>query len=304
MSIITKTSANSLFPFDSGNKYYEEDASSNKEALLNAESKLSAAATCISTGVIGARILKQIDRLPISKAGLNIISTVGLITSASLLIGGYSITRLKLADLERGPPVNESTSLTKEQIVEFISRAKAVQTIKLLSEESIAHLTNLVALLEEADPKAEWVYFLPEERVKIVEAARELEGIEKRAKTKEEIQRFRMKLTPKEIKPFSVQEFDIGPGAIIRWNQPLKGDVVINHLAYELESQIAQLEAEDEKADIGPFAYSQLEKLCIRLLPKVSIGEIQQIGEKVGGLRRSTSKMNLSKLNLMVSENE
>lgn len=298
MSIIIKTTSNELFPFDSGNKYYEEVVSANKEALLSAETKLSVASSVISTGLIGARVLKQFDKLPISNQGLNVLSTVGLIASAALLIGGYSITRAQLSNLDVTPQINASTSLTQEQIAELVSRAKDAQTIKLFSQDSSRHLTYLISVLELADAASQ-VYFPPEERRKIVAAVKELEGIEKRAKTKEEIQRLKQKLAV-HTRRFIVDEHEngenpnVGPSAIIKWDKKRKEkDVKFSYCADLLEKIDSQLKENEEKADIGPWAYDLLGVPVRLILPQLRVHSVPQIGAKSGGLRRSPTFNNL-----------
>lgn len=282
MTIITKTSSNSLFP---GN---------NREEILNTESKCILTSMIISTGLIGARILKQMDKLPISDASLNVVNTVGLITSTAILLGGTLITRSQLP-----PAIDASNTLTKGQIVEFISRAKTAKTVKLLSEGSANHLNKLLSLLEEADPKDELVYFPTEDRHAIVDAVRELEGVEKRAKTKEEIQGLRQKLGPFE-KRFTVEEFEdgenlnVGPSGIIKRNKNRRPrDVETNDCADKLKASEEQLKGLGDKADIGPEVNSVLEKRGIHFLVQGEQRKVVRVGSKVGGLRRSPTSDNL-----------
>lgn len=276
MTIITKTSSNSLFP------------ANNREEILNAESKCILTSMAISTGLIGARILKQMDKLPISDASLNVVNTLGLITSAAILFGGTLINRSILP-----AATDASTSLSKEQIVEFISRAKAAQTIKLLSEKSTNHLNKLTSLLEDADPKDELVYFPSDDRQAIVDAVRELEALEKRAKTKEEIQKLQENLGSFR-KRFTIKHFEngedpnVGPSGIIKWNKERRPrDIETNYLADKLKEKQKQINNPDDKADIGSEVNSILERRGVQLLPQVEHLRPVKIGSKVGGLRRS-----------------
>lgn len=297
MSLITKTLASSLFPSDLTNRYYEEEASANQESLRNTESNLFSGSTLLSAALIGSRILKQIDVLPVSNEKLKVIQQVGFFTSAALLIGGC-VARSRLNHLNAGPPLNDSTCLTPAQIAEFITRAKAVQPIKLLSSESADSLENLISLLEEADPKGELAYFPPEKRKEIVKAARELEAIEDRKRTKEDIQRLRKSLPKKKVKLFSLEEAPVGADQILTKVKPPTKDAQIGFLALTLGEIMKQLEAEDEKTwvDIGRQAHAFIKGLGIHLLPKLDVSAIVLRKPTTGkSLNRSATTLHLHK---------
>lgn len=190
---IVKTSAESLFPHNPANSYYEEDKKTNTDKIKSAESWICRIGAALPVALIGARIMSEYGIEQVPTDYLTPLFNPALIISTALVVVGLCVTRFKLHRLECHQPIDNSNSISRDQAKEFLARARELLSVKcsvLQDDFAIDRLVEFLEPFEKIDIRA--MKLSPKLRQEFQQCIKLLEAFEDKlapmTKTKAEVE--------------------------------------------------------------------------------------------------------------------
>jgi len=150
--------AANIFPHNSDNKFFEEGSPAIRRGIQRAESYIVKIASAFPTALLGAYALKEAKIELIPTDPIREYARFGLIASVAILAVGFLVTRTTLKQLNAGPKLDSSNSLSKDQVKDWLGRMEKVAAVQKISPDDADRINEMIKEFKK-EPNQERFYF-------------------------------------------------------------------------------------------------------------------------------------------------